>query len=148
MRTKRTMQNIVNLDGCAKALFGATNGTAYVPVGDLDKQVFQEQKKYKRGKARTIVMKHATSRDMYVIWKDLLIYYDDYHRISQLWSLHQLSRCSATSLRPPQRRRNMSMRMNGSAKIWRTLENPSPMLQNQRTSRRASGIRITSLQLH
>ena len=40
--------------------------------------------RWKKVKARTIIMKHSTSKDVYEIWAEILAYYDDPDRLSQL----------------------------------------------------------------
>ena len=73
VRIKREMKNRCELDGCSRALFGGADGKKYVPSGDMDKTVFENQKKFmfavfdvrwKQGKDRTIIMKHSTSKDI------------------------------------------------------------------------------------
>ena len=87
------MWNRCDFDGCSRAIFGSANGKKYVPRGDMDRTVFEDQKKFlfevfdvpfKKGKVRTIVMKHSTTKDVYDIWTDLLAYYDDPDQLSQL----------------------------------------------------------------
>ena len=43
VRAKHEMRNRADLDGCARALFGVADGTRYVPAGDLNKQVFNQE---------------------------------------------------------------------------------------------------------
>ena len=90
---KREMKNRCELDGCSRALFGGADGKKYVPSGNMDKTVFENQKKFmfevfdvrwKKGKARTIIMKHWTTKNVYQIWAEILAYYDDSDRLSQL----------------------------------------------------------------
>ncbi len=68
------MKNRSKLDGCSRALFGGADGKKDVPCGDMDKTVFENQKKFmfevfdvrwKEGKARTIIMKHSTTKDVF-----------------------------------------------------------------------------------
>ena len=93
VRIKREMKNRCELDGCSRALFGGADVKKYVPSGDMDKTIFENQKKFmlevfdmrwKKGKARTIIMKHSASKDVYQIWAEILAYYDDPDRLSQL----------------------------------------------------------------
>ena len=93
MRIKREKKNRCELDGCSKALFGRADGKKYVLSGDMDKTVYENQKKFmfevfdvrwKRGKARTIIMKHSATKNVYQIWADILAYYDNPDRLSQL----------------------------------------------------------------
>ena len=46
VRIKREMKNRCELDGCSRALFGGADGKEYVPSGDMDKTVFENQKKF------------------------------------------------------------------------------------------------------
>ena len=93
VRCKREMRNRCDLDGYSRAIFGGANGKKYVPSGDMDKTVFADQKKFlfevldvrfKKGKARNIIMKHLTTKDVYAIWTDVLDYYDDPDRLCLL----------------------------------------------------------------
>ena len=93
VRVKCEMKKLCDLDGCSRALFGSANGKKYVPSGDMGRTVFENQKKFlfevfdvrwRKGKARTIITKHSTTKDVYQIWTNLLAYYDDPDRLSQL----------------------------------------------------------------
>ena len=46
MRIKREKKNRCELDGCSKALFGRADGKKYVLSGDMDKTVYENQKKF------------------------------------------------------------------------------------------------------
>ena len=87
------MKNRCDLDGCSRALFGGADGNKYILSGDMDRTVFENQKKFlfevfdvrwRKGKARTIIMKHSSTKDVYQIWTNLLAYYEDPDQLSHL----------------------------------------------------------------